>query len=770
MKIYLDKYHIKQYSNETLEVVDEKSYVKARREILSIFLNDKANFESLHLYKHPYTEWFKDLPEWIEIVSPKGLLREKYSNINLPANLTDDDIIEMDLMDIDIEPTEKEIIKHYFGQSLPSNLSKIESIYIFARIVIEKKESFNIKYVSKIWEENLKFLSKNADNQLNSIYKPIIALDLDFCSIISEGIYCRKDSVYIEDWLHDNNLIFRKYEINTKYLKNMLLNDSSILSFSNEQFEKKILSFCNDRLIKKEVQWNNLSGYYNAEIRAILSLKPTFTQENVDFLSIKYSEILTNEQKYLLPKLIKPTLKPVPLIEGLLFNEQVEKWQNWAINSFIPYKFYLDNQPTDLIKEELTKVEEMSECYSDWLFNNFDSIFRKDSTTSNLDVIIKINEVLEQTNSKIIWLIIDGFPIFYQPMLESILKENGINKTKTDWSFAVWPTITEVGIPTMLSGKFESAIIEPNRNKLLVTASNHRECTYTNKVSEFRQNISADVDIACIHTTEIDTLLHKSDSEFEDGRENEINRILKKRIGQISEVVKSSTDRAIKLVITTDHGATKCLENGKNIKNPKLSEVAKENPRERCFRLNGKIKKENIDASEMYLLTKEISRNMDDWAIARGYRYFGKNDSGYRHGGISPEETIVPIMFCEISNVQSVNLLIKYLGVKELVFGKTERDFAIQIKNTNATNIELTEVSIVEDSNCIFELPQKISTNDSLSLSSSIKLPKKLQQSAKNGELDLNINIKYSLLGESIEQKYTLTVLTEKDEFGDFDF
>eukprot|EP01035_Chromulina_nebulosa_P021007 gene21007-27222_t len=358
----------------------------------------------------------------------------------------------------------------------------------------------------------------------------------------------------------------------------------------------------------------------------------------------------------------------------------------------------------------------MSECYSDWLFNNFNTIFRKDSTTTNLDVILKINEVLGQANPKIIWLIIDGFPAFYQPMLESILKESGINKTKTDWSFAVLPTITEVCIPTMLSGKFESAITERNRNQLLVTASNHKKCTYTSQPRDFRQNISADVDIACIHATVIDAHLHKNDSEFVDGRESEIKRILKTLIEPISEVIKSSTERPIKLVISTDHGATKCLENGKNIKNSKLSEAAKENPRERCFRLNGKIKKENIDASEMYLLTKEVSRNMDDWAIARGYRYFGRNDSGYRHGGLSPEETIVPIMFCEISNIQPVNLLIKYLGVKELVFGKTERDFTIQIKNTNATNIELIEVSILED-------------------------------------------------GESIEQKYTLTVLTEKDEF-----
>ena len=150
--------------------------------------------------------------------------------------------------------------------------------------------------------------------------------------------------------------------------------------------------------------------------------------------------------------------------------------------------------------------------------------------------------------------------------------------------------------------------------------------------------------------------------------------------------------------------------------------------------------------------------------------YFGKNDSGYRHGGLSPEETIVPIMFCEISNIEPEIIPIKYLGSKELEFGKTEKDFIIQIKNTNAANIELIEVSISEDKNCIFELPQKISSNDSLSLKSSIKLPQKLKQNARNGELNLKVDIRYLLLGESVEQKGMVTVLTEKDEFGNFDF
>lgn len=767
MKIYIDKYHLQKYANETLEVVDAKSYVKARQEILSFFLGKKSSFKSIHVFKKPYFNWFNDLDEYTEVVSPKGLLCKKNNVNNLPENLSDEDIIDMGLIELGIEPTEKEIIKYYLGQSLPIDLSKVDSLYTITQIAIEKSNSFNKKYIKRVWEDYFRLRPETVNIQTNNILKPIMALDLEICDIISEGIYCRNDAAYIEEWLHINAQIFKKNDVSIKSIKN-LLSDTIINLKPNALYDAKLVRFTTNRLHKKEVLWSSLSGDYNAEIVAILNLKPKLSSEDLISLSKKYATLISDKQKHELSKLVVPTLEAIPLIEGMPFDNQVKKWQNWAINSFIPYKFYLDNQSSEIEKDEISKIEKMSECYSDWLFNNLESIYRQDLTLTNLDIITKINQVLQQSNPKIIWLIIDGFPAFYQPLLESVLKENGINKIKTEWSFAVLPTITEVCIPTMLRGKFESSISDSNRTNLLMNASNQQRCTYTSKPIDFRKNVSSpDIDIACIHAIEIDTLLHKNDSEFSEGRENEIKRILQKLIEPISNVVKLSTERQVKLVISTDHGATKCLENGRNITNPKLLEAAKDKLRERCIKLEGKLKNENIDSSEMYLLPKEISRNNDNWAIARGYRYFGKNDSGYRHGGLSPEETIVPVMFCQVSNIEPVILSIKYLGIKKLAFGKTEKDFSIQIRNMSIPTIELIAISIEEDDNCIFELPVKLEGNNYISLKSNLKLPRKLERKATNGELDLTINIKYLLLGESIEQKYPFTIFTEKDEFGD---
>ncbi len=249
MKIYHDKYHLKKQITETLEVVDDETYVKARREISSFFINGKTNYKFFHLHKHPYSEWFKDLPDWIENISPRGILSEKYRNVTLPTDLSDEDIIDMGLIDLGMEPTEKEIIKYYLGQSLPTDLSKLDSLYTIAQIAIEKGDSFNKKYIKRVWEDYFRLQPEKVNVQTDNILKPIMALDLEICDIISEGIYCRNDAAYIEKWLYINAQNFKKIDVSIKSIKN-LLSDTIINLKPNVLYDTKLVRFSGSTHLK----------------------------------------------------------------------------------------------------------------------------------------------------------------------------------------------------------------------------------------------------------------------------------------------------------------------------------------------------------------------------------------------------------------------------------------------------------------------------------------------------------------------------------------
>ena len=127
----------------------------------------------------------------------------------------------------------------------------------------------------------------------------------------------------------------------------------------------------------------------------------------------------------------------------------------------------------------------------------------------------------------IIWLIIDGLPAVYTETLNSILKSHGINKILPNYNFAAIPTITEIGIPTQLSGKFpNSEGYTSNKTEALKLAFNSKKVIFRNSIKQFAEALESDFDLCCLHWHEIDEFMHKEDNDIDSRRIEEIKRLL----------------------------------------------------------------------------------------------------------------------------------------------------------------------------------------------------------------------------------------------------
>src|SRR5690606_37449981 len=125
------------------------------------------------------------------------------------------------------------------------------------------------------------------------------------------------------------------------------------------------------------------------------------------------------EQKLLsfcIPEYIHP-----PDISGLSLVQQSETWKRWAIDSFIPYKFYFDTAK-ERSDSDLENIENGSLSFSDWLFANYASIINDASIFSNLNVIDHVRNHMDEQATKVIWLIVDGLPAYYSTILSGTLK------------------------------------------------------------------------------------------------------------------------------------------------------------------------------------------------------------------------------------------------------------------------------------------------------------------------------------------------------------
>jgi len=772
MRLIIDKHHLHKSTANDFIVSDQLSYQKARGLIMKFILDRGTEFDTIHVFEQPFTEWFNDIPELMELVTPRGLVLAKYPGQSIPENLGDDDIYNLGLLDAAFAPTEKNIFKHFFGLEQPQETITLPSLYQLAQCILKKHKWFEIKYLNDLWQTILSRLIDPDRLASNDLLKPIIDLDTEFADIISEGIYCAKNILYLENWLHEHARYFNERNILVKSLHQELMGSVAVKDL-NPGLEKNIYRFIVRHINSGDHHISQISGYYPAEAEALTSLQVRLSLDEYQVLSEKFAGRLSYALQQSLYQLCKPEYVDPPVIDdSQSMADQLKLWQTWAVEKFIPYKFYYDQQ-SNIEDYVIRNIQTGASLYSDWLFNNYRFIRTNNNVLTNFDLPVLIREQMEDARCKVIWLILDGFPAYYTPALKGILQKYGLNHIEVKWSLATLPTITSLGIPLMLSGSYENDISTEfsNRQGLINSVFPDKGCSYTNKLNEFQKSLAAESDLCCLHTHEVDDMLHQPDSMFDTSRADKLEEILEKRIRGISEVIKETTDRKVKLIISTDHGATKCLSKGQNIKNSRLETAIKDNVRERCVALTGALTNEQFDPAEMYLLTKDISQNKDTWAIARGYKYFGRYDTGYRHGGLSPEETIVPVLCCEIQSVTDAQVQIRYIGVKDLKFGKTEKDFKLRVRNASLSGIELLEMSVAEDKNCIFALPLTIAAGATEIMQAAIKLPQKLQGDAKGGKLDLNLTISFRILGQQVTQQLKCAVNTEKDQFeDDFDF
>lgn len=761
MILYLDPFRIMP-ANGAFAVTSEAAFVEARRQMLAYRLGMLKQMPTFVEHEHPYLAWFDDLPDNLrETISPRSRLGGQYPTAALPAGLSDADVMELNLLTGTVEPTATALQTHYFGSLLNTIDTSPATLLALAQFVLREWAVFQKRYLKQRWQERLAVLP--------ALLAPLRDADKPFCQALTEGIYMAGIPALLTDWEHSYAVLF-------KVRHSLKISDlMPLISWSKRLFpDDPVL----ETLLKKRLREHlkdggnapkiMLPGLYRAEVELLIETTPKLTPEQSQQIDEKYAHLLTLELRRQLQWLVPPTLDPVPGLSGLSLHNQSDAWQGWAVNSFIPHKFWLDTLPNPT-PEQVEPVELMATAYGDWLFANYNALLAQHDVLTNYDVRQRVQETLTST-SRVIWLIIDGFPAAFVPLLEQQLRAHGLIRQTKQYALATLPTITEVGIPALTNGLTpNSSAFTTDRPEALQRAFPEHTTNFAAVVAKFADVLASDADLCCLHWQEIDKTLHRDDNEFDSppARLERIGELLNDQLGKVAAVMNHRTDRQTKLIISTDHGATKCLRNGLNIKNAKITEAAAAHPRERRVKLEGKLLSVHLDDTETYHLTTDITRNPVAYVAARGYRYFGANDRGYRHGGLTPEETIVPVLVAEMAQFVVEPLQLTYYGNTDgLPQGKTIRDFKIQVRNPNAFAVDLLTVTLKEDPNAQFNSPLSVDSGGTAILTGTIRIAQKYKP--QNGQLPLVVTVTYRAKVEDFSQQLLLPVPIQSSELDDF--
>lgn len=324
-------------------------------------------------------------------------------------------------------------------------------------------------------------------------------------------------------------------------------------------------------------------------------------------------------------------------------------WLHWAVEEYFPYRFWLEET-----EQRDTEVEGFAVRYADWLYEHYEALL---PTFHQMIYRALHNEaqLAYLTGSKpVLFIALDNFNYKFLDHLQRRFEKAGFYTAETKPYLAMLPTCTEVGKKCLFTGSpapfeataYEQPILEAWNDRL-----KGRRLRYVPHLGELAEIPEPRPDVTFLNYTLVDETLHQSTIKLGVSHAKEIRRRLNDLVDAIREFARrSDAERELVVIVGSDHGSTRIPADVPNIIDQAFYTERLEDPHHRYIAVDDAALAQlpdNVDF-ECYRLRKGVLDLNANYLVARGYGRFKKTDeTTYVHGGLTPEESIVPLCVFE---------------------------------------------------------------------------------------------------------------------------
>ena len=445
--------------------------------------------------------------------------------------------------------------------------------------------------------------------------------------------------------------------------------------------------------------------------------------------------------------------------------DTINEWIIWASGSYLPYKFWME--ANDVCDDE---VDKYASIYGDWIINHYDSLISSENRILH-KTIANLSSHLKEDGISLI-VIADNFNYKYAPLCKEYFNSKGFSNTMDQPTISMIPTETSVSKAAFFSG-------QPFNTEDKSYESMCREWeTFIGGSVEYLSDIGKldgihenKAKIYILNYLSVDKILHESQNNSALPIGYRIQEELKAMINKVVNFSKRlGVENKIKVYFISDHGSTKISGSQQNLIDPKYYKSKSEDCAYRVIAL--KDEKFNIYKDSIghlcYVLDRHQYGIKENYLIAKGYNRFMKTDlSFYVHGGITPEENIIPLLKFERINVKLIQPEI-LLRNNEFRYS-TISSIYITIKNHNEYSIDNIEIYVL---NANIQWEQGIYVLSGIEKESQVDvcLDKiRLTKAPTEKEL-LNLKIRFTFLGKEYEQNYEFPIKIKSIQENKFNF
>jgi hypothetical protein len=381
------------------------------------------------------------------------------------------------------------------------------------------------------------------------------------------------------------------------------------------------------------------------------------------FLHLPYAQLT-------LRKLAKKIAPPEPPLPDLTW--PVERWLHWATQQYLPYYAWVIHNDRGHTHQQACALH-----YSDWLYAQYPSWLNDDRSPLLLRQYQDMYTLIENDDRVVvIWLIVDGMTWWQGDLMREICERHGLQAQAQLPGIAVLPSITSVSKRALVTGQptidlAQPTIAEAARVKL---ARSNIPAAVGYSLSAAIEALREDdkVRVAIVLFNLIDALAHQT-ATFTDNAG--IRGYLEELASQLSIAHKACAERGRRLhvLIGSDHGSTLLPKDAPSVPLPnKVLEIddvwEPELPGQEAQKPGTRAAATELehipsfDQQVWYALDRDRFQLDRHYLVVRGYGYIKRRPSAWTHGGLTPEETIVPLLHLASERPQVHPLEIEFRG------------------------------------------------------------------------------------------------------------
>jgi hypothetical protein len=414
------------------------------------------------------------------------------------------------------------------------------------------------------------------------------------------------------------------------------------------------------------------------------------------------------------------------------------------------------------------ELEAMSITYEDWLYRSYPELLNKSPERFVFGSYHHINKYLEQ-NKKVLWILIDNLPLFYLSRLTRQLNDYGFKVVELVRQISMLPSYTEVSRISALAGRLHNQIPKTGIEREIVCdawqARTKRAVVWLEDLRALENASQYEAELFIYVYGRLDRLWHTPDNK-DFNREEEIEAALANFFSKISKSFNKLAQRdPTVLIISTDHGATYLPFGSEKLSIP--PSAIKDEAYEKHRRFVSISTKDTLNKAEWFYLDKDIYYLHQSYAIARGWRFIGERMRSFTHGGLSPEETIVPLLVLTSEQTEFERLQPLYEQASEPVRLGRPSNLVIRVRNPYQMTMENLEISL-SDFGLIFPAIDVDPEMEAQTSALEITLPSKMR--VEQDSIVVNLHARFTTGNQQRSQTAVVIIKVKqlfKTEFDD---